>query len=128
MNWIAASMESGDNQAQIKGTNMNKLIVRGGILSYESIIIGYKYNFDCYSVLSLFLRSLPHRGSFTLYISLWVILILHLLIIWALTWVPIPSDTFSGFLWVVVVKTALFRGLLNINAARKVVAVHLMRR
>ena len=55
MNWIAASMKSGDNQAQIKGTNMNKLIVRGGILSYESIITGYKYNFDCYSVFSLFL-------------------------------------------------------------------------
>ena len=29
--------------------------------------------------------------------------------------------------WMVVVETALFRGLLHINAARKVVAVHLMR-
>ena len=81
MNWIAASMESGDNQAQIKGTNMNKLIVRGGILSYETIITGYKYNFDCYIVFSLFLRSLPYGGSLILYISLWAILILHLLII-----------------------------------------------
>ena len=56
-------MESSDNQAQIRGTNMNKLTVRGGILSYESIIVGYKYNFDSYSVLSLFLWSLPHGGS-----------------------------------------------------------------
>ena len=60
---------------------MNKLTVRGGILSYESIIVGYKYNFDCYSVFSLFLQSLPYGGSLILYISLWAILILHLLII-----------------------------------------------
>jgi len=44
-------------------------------------------------------------------------LILHLLIIWALTWVSVPSDTLFGFLWVVVDKAALFRGLLYINAA-----------
>ena len=81
MNWIAASMESGDNQAQIRGTNMNKLTVQGGILSYESITAGYKYNFDCYGVFSLFLRSLPYGGSLILYSSLWAILILHLLII-----------------------------------------------
>ena len=70
MNWIVASMESSDNQAQIRGTNMNKLTVRGGILSYESITAGYKYNFDCYSILSLFLRSFPHGGSLILYSSL----------------------------------------------------------
>ena len=31
-----------------------------------------------------------------------------------------------AFLWVVVAKAALFRGLLHINAARKVVVMHLM--
>ena len=40
MNWTTASMESGDNQAQIRAINMNKLTVGGGILSYESIIVG----------------------------------------------------------------------------------------
>ena len=40
MNWTTASMESGDNQAQIRAINMNKLTVRGGILSYESITVG----------------------------------------------------------------------------------------
>ena len=55
MNWITASMELGDNQAQIRGTNVNKLPVQGGILLYESIIVEYKYNFDYYNVLSLFL-------------------------------------------------------------------------
>ena len=33
---------------------MNELTVRGGILSYKSVIVKYKYNFDCYNILSLF--------------------------------------------------------------------------
>ena len=70
MKWTTASMESGDNQAQIRGTNMNELIVRGGVLSYKSITVKYKYNFDCYSIPSLFFQSLPHGGSLTLYNSL----------------------------------------------------------
>ena len=72
-------------------------------------------------------RSSIHGGSLTLYSSFWMILILHLLIIWVTTWVFVPSDTLSSFLWVVVAKTALFRGLLHINAARKLVARHSMR-
>ena len=74
-------MESDDKQAQIRGTDMNELTVRGGILSYKSVIVKYKYNFDCYNILSLFFRSFPHGGFLTLYDSLWTILILHLLII-----------------------------------------------
>ena len=42
MNWTTASMESGDNQAQIRGTDMNKLTIWGGILSYKSIQTEYK--------------------------------------------------------------------------------------
>ena len=38
-----------------------------------------------------------------------------------------PIGHFFSSPWMVVVETALFRGLLHINAARKVVAVHLMR-
>ena len=95
---------------------------------YKLVTIEYKNNLDCYSVLSLSIFwSLSHGGSFTLYISVWTIFILHLLIIWAFSWVPVPSDTLFGFLWVVVANAVLFRGLLHINAARKVVAVHLMR-
>ena len=75
---------------------------------------------------SLF-RPLPSmKGSFTLYILLWIIFILHLLIIQSSTWVLVPSDTLSSSLWVAVAKVTLFRGLLHINAARKVTAVHLM--
>ena len=122
-----ANMDLKDNQARTKKIKLNEFTIRGGNLSYKSITVGYKYNFDCYSILSLFSRSLPHGRSLTLYSSLWIILILYLLVIWALTWVLVPLDTFFGFLWVVVAKTALFRGLLHINAVRKVVAVHSMR-
>ena len=38
----------------LKKIELNKFTVRGGILSYKSITIGYKYNSDCYSILSLF--------------------------------------------------------------------------
>ena len=67
-----------------------------------------------------------HEGPLTLYSSLWTILILHLSIIWATTWVLVPSNTLSGFLWVVVAKAALFRGLLHINVAKKLTAGYSM--
>ena len=76
--------------------------------------------------LSLFFLPLLHGGFSTLYRLFLIIWILHLLIIWIPTWVPIPSDTPFSPLWVAAAKTALFRGLLHINAARKLVVVHLM--
>ena len=72
--------------------------------------------------------SLPfHGGFFTLYSPPRTIFILHLLAIWTLTWVLIPSGTVLRFLWVVVAKALLFRSLLYINAVKKVVVVPLMR-
>ena len=70
MNWTTAYLELDDNQVQIRGTDMNGLTVQGGILSYKSITVEYKCNFDCYSILSLFFRSLPYGGSLILYNSL----------------------------------------------------------
>ena len=127
MNLTTANMDLKDDQARTNKIKLNEFTVRGGIWSYKSITVGYRYNFDCYSIFALFFRSFPHGRSLTLYNSLWTILILHLLIIWALIWVPVPSDTLFGFLWVVVAKTTLFRGILHINAARKVAVVHSMR-
>ena len=75
-----------------------------------------------------FFRSPLHKGFFTLYNSFLIILTLHLSFIWDYTWVSVPSDTSFGSLWVVVTKVSLFRCLLHINAARKVVIMHLMRR
>ena len=70
--------------------------------------------------LPFFFGSFFYEESFPLYILLRTILILYLLIIWAFTWVPVPSNILFSFLWVAVAKVALFRGLLHINAARKV--------
>ena len=64
-------------------------------------------------------------GSLLPYIvSYLTILIVHLLIIQTFTQVSIPSVLFSGSLGMVVVENTLFRGLLHINAARKVATVH----
>ena len=76
--------------------------------------------------LSLFFCPPLHGGSSTLYSSFLIIWTLHLLITWIPTWVPIPLDTPFSPLWVAAAMTALFRGLLYINAARKVTAMHLM--
>ena len=127
MSLTMPSMDLKGDQARIKKIELNEFTVRGGILSYKSITIRYKYNFDYYNILSQFFRSFPHGGSFTLYNSPWTILILHLFIIWALTWVLVPLDSLFGFLWVVVVKAGLFSGLLHINVTRKVAAMYSMR-
>ena len=86
----------------------------------------YKYNFACYSAFFSFFRSSINGGSLILYNSSWTILILHLLIIWVTTWVLVSSYTLSGFLWIVVAKAVLFKGLLHINVARKLAARHSM--
>ena len=56
-----------------------------------------------------------------------MILALQLLIIQGITWVLVLSNTPSDPLWVGIAKTTLFRGLLHINVARKLVAEHSMR-
>ena len=67
----------------------------------------------------------PFMGCLLPYIvSFLTILIVHLLIIQTFTQVSVPSVIFSGFLGMVMVENTLFRGLLHINAARKVAAVH----
>ena len=62
MNLTTASMDLKDDQARTRKIKLNEFTVRGGILSYKSTTVGYKYNFDCYSILSLFFQSLPHGG------------------------------------------------------------------
>ena len=99
-----------------------------GMFSYILVENGYKHGSNCYSAFSYkFLIPSPWR-SLILYSSIWIILIIHLLIIKATTWVFVPSNTSSGLLWVEVTKAGLFRGLLHINMARVLVVEHLMRR
>ena len=68
-----------------------------------------------------------YKVFFTLYRPFRIILTLHLSFIWDFNWVSVLLDTFSGFLWVVIIKFSLFRRLLHINAVRKVVTMHLIR-
>ena len=79
--------------------------------------------------LSLLLFSDPlFLGGLSHYIvSFYTILIVHLFIIQAPTWVYVPSAIFFGSPWMVVVEIALFRGLLHINTASEVATVNLMR-
>ena len=60
----------------------------------------------------------PYGRSLILYSSLWTILVLHLLVIHAYTWVHVPSATPSDVLWVVMTQIALFKGHAHINGAR----------
>ena len=53
-----------------------------------------------------------------------MILVLHLLIVQATTWVLVQSNTFLNPLWVGATKTALFGGLLHINVARRFGGMH----
>ena len=81
----------------------------------------------CFSLFSpLFFRPLLLRDPYILYRPSFIIWALHLLIIQTPTWAPIPSNALTSSLWVAVTKVVLFRGLLFINAARRVVVVHLM--
>ena len=106
---------------------MIEFTIRGGICSYKSTKQITSTILITIVVFLYFSPSFIHGGSVLLYSPFWTILILHLSIIWATTWVFVPSDTLLGFLWVVVAKAALFRGLLHINAARKLDAGHSMR-
>ena len=130
MSWVMANIELRGNQAQIKDISVNGLLVRGGqSLTYtdHNWVQRLFSMIQCsLSLLFPFFYSPTHGGSSTLYSSFLIIQILHLLIIWIPTWVPIPLDTPFSLLWVVTAKAALFRSPLHVNVARKVAAVHLI--
>lgn len=87
----------------------------------------HSYNESLLSLFSpLFFRPPLLRDSYILYRPLFIIWALHLLIIQTPTWALVPSDALTSSLWVTVTKVTLFRGLLFINAARRVVVMHLM--
>ena len=52
MNRTTTSVNLKDAWNKTADTNMNKFTVRGGQRSYKSVETEYKYNLDCYSVLS----------------------------------------------------------------------------
>ena len=97
MSWITTNVKLNGNQTQIRGSVINGPSVRGG----HTCINWFRFDIKTTQIATmfsfLFFQSPSHGGFLTLYIPLWVILFLHLLIIWAFTWVHIPSNTFSNF-------------------------------
>ena len=111
--------------------NIDEMFVRGDKLLFKSLFLKDNPTFSAtviFCLLSSTVFSDPPllRGSSHYIVFFQTILTVHLLFIGTFTQVHVPSGIFSGFLYMVVVEIALFRGSLHINAIRKVVAVHLI--
>ena len=71
MKLTTASMDLKVDQVRTKKVKLNKFTVQGGIFLYKLITVGYKYNFDCYNILSLsFLIPLLWRVSYIIWLPL----------------------------------------------------------
>ena len=108
------------------------MFVQGDELLFKSQFLKDSPTFSATVILfllsSIVFSDPPLMGGSSHYIVFFqIILTVHLLFIGTFTQVHVPSDIFSGFLYMVVVEIALFKGSFHINAARKVAAVHLMR-
>ena len=127
MSLTTVGVEVRDDWIGTRNTELGGLMVwgdeptiRGCELLSKLIKQSTKRDWDRYSVLlpssghSLF----SYRRPLTLYSSLWTILVLHLLVINAYTWVHVPSATLSDVLWVAVTQIALFRGFVHINGVK----------
>ena len=127
MELTIASMDLEDDQANTKNIELNEIVVRGGQLSHKSV----KHVVSVILISTMFFLSPPDPHLIE---GLW-----HYITpsrpSWSYTyWSFKPSlECLSHqtpslvFLWVVVVKATLFKSLLNINAAKKVDAMHSMR-
>ena len=97
MSWITACAKLNGNKTQIRVSVINRPLVRGG----HTCINWFRFDIKTTQIATmfsfLFFQSPYYGGSLTLYILPWVILFLHLLIIWAFTRMPVPSNTLSGF-------------------------------
>ena len=127
MNWTTANMELDDNQAQIRGTDMNERAIRGGNFSYKStkqststILIAtvfFLYFFDPLPLGSLL--------SFILHLSLYLYPTRGQLMVSANT---CPISLLQKSLRVVVrLKKVLFKDHFLINAAKELATEHSMR-
>ena len=107
-----------------RNTELDELTIRGNELTIRGceLLSGLiKQSTKRDVSLPFSLRSPSYGRPLTLYSSLWTILILHLLVIYAYTWVHVPSATPSNVLWVAITQIALSRGHVYINRARMLV-------
>ena len=109
-----------DDWAGTRNTELDGLLIRGDELTIQgceflSVLIKQSTKGGMYAFL---FPSCPCGCSLTLYSSFWTILVLHLLVIYAYTWVHIPSAIPSDVLRAMVTQVALSRGHVHINGAR----------
>ena len=127
MSLTTVGVEIRDDWIGTRNTELGGLMVwgdeptiRGCELLSKLIKQSTKRDWDRYSV------PLPSSGRpffsygrpLTLYSYLWTILVPHLLVIHAYTWVHILSATPSNVLWVAVTQITLFLGHVHINGAK----------
>ena len=70
MSWITVRMDLEDNKVKVDKIYLRKFVlgtVRGDQFLYIFLEVGYRYNFDCYSVSFSILRSLSLKVSLLFY-------------------------------------------------------------
>ena len=99
-------MDVKDDWVGTRDTELGELMIRGDELTIQGCELLFKLiKQSTKGDVSSFLPPVvpPSNGrSLTLYSYIWTILVLHLLVIQAYTWVHIPLATPSDILWVVV--------------------------
>ena len=116
----------GDDRVGAKNTEVDGLTIRGNELlvrgyEFPSGLIRQEHEGGIYALFLPGSRKPPPLNwgrSLTLYISLRSILVQHLLVIHAHTWVHIPSATPSNVLWAVVTRITLARCHVHISGAK----------
>ena len=123
MSLTTVNVDVRDDWIGTRNTELDGLMIRGDELTiWGCVLLSGLIKRSTKRGMSAFfsLQSSPlcYGRPFTLYSSLWTILVLHLLVIHAFTWVHVPSATPSAVLWVAMTQIALFRSHVHINGAR----------
>ena len=124
MSLTTVNVDVRDDWIGTKNTELDGLMIQGDELTiwgyeFSSGLIKQSTKEDVSLLFSFFcFPPIFSRKPLTLFISLWTILVQHLLVIHAYTWVHFPSATPSDILWVAVTQIALFRSHVHINGAR----------
>ena len=127
MNWTTVTIKLDDNQTQIKDVNVNELVIREGHFNIKLSQLGTSIIYIATMLFLYFSDSLLMEGLF------------HYITPLGPSW-PYTCWSFKPYLstcpirhplWFSMscgrAKAVLFRGLLHINAVRRVTVIHSMR-
>ena len=126
MSLTTVDVDVRDDWIGTRNTELDGLMIRGDELTlrgceFLSSLIKQSAKGGCEPFFSSSCRPPSCGEPLTLYSSFWTILVLHLLVIHAYTWVHVPSTTHSDVLWVAVTQITLFRGHVHINGTMMLV-------